>query len=62
MMELAELKSRLEALKAETIPSVSKLEEVKNAAIELAEDAIIAYEESLKPAPDYAFFGDEGCK
>ena len=61
-MEYTELRSRLETLKSEKISTVSRLEDAKNEALELAEDAISALEALLDKAPDYAFFGDEGIK
>lgn len=61
-MEYTELRTRLEALKSEKISTVSRLEDAKNEALQLAEDAICALEAMIEAAPDYAFFGDEGIK
>ena len=68
-MEYTELRTRLEALRSEKILTVPHLEEVKDKALALAEEAISSlesfvalYEESLAPAPSFAFEGDEGIK
>ena len=72
-MELSELKAQYEALKSENILTVSRLEDSRNEALELArkaikfaEDAFVALDALAERAEisddSFAFYGDEGIK
>ena len=73
-MELSELKAQYEALKSENVLTVSRLEDSRNEALELARKAIkfaedsfdaldaLAERDEISDSDSYAFYGDEGIK